>query len=86
MDLKQSKKALPEVIPPRICVTFRRGSFWSRPETIGNLENTTLERLGRKHDNTGPGRHDNFSKKVENHENRSELDPYSTNRAANQAI
>ena len=50
------------------------------------LEKPTLGRLGRRHKNSGPGSHDNFSEKVENHENRPELDPYSTNRAENQAI
>ena len=33
MGTKRAKKALLEVIPPRICVTFRRASFWTRPET-----------------------------------------------------
>ena len=83
MVTKWAKKALLEVIPPRICVTFRRASFWSRPKNSksrfgdGWAENTI---------NSRPGSHDNFSEKVENHENRSELDPYSTNRAENQAI
>ena len=83
MDTNWAKKALLEVIPPRICVTFRRGSFWFGPE-ISKMriwkprpENTT---------NTGPGSLDYFSKNVENHENGSELDPYSTSRAENQGF
>ena len=32
MDTKRSKKALLKVIPPRICITFRRASFWFRPK------------------------------------------------------
>ena len=77
------KKALLEVIPPRICITFRRASFWSRPENLkiriwdDRVENTI---------NTAPERHDNFSGNVQNHENRSKLDPYSTNRAENQGF
>ena len=47
MGLKQSKKALPEVIPPRICITFRRGSFWSRPKT---WKMWIVKHPGRKHD------------------------------------
>ena len=83
MGTKRAKKALLEVIPPRICVTFRRASFWSRPKKSksrlgdGWAENTI---------NSEPGSHDNFSELVEIHENRSELDPYSTNRAENQAF
>ena len=83
MGTKRPKKALLEVIPPRICVTFRRGSFWFGPETSKmriwkpRPENTT---------NTVSGSRPDFSEKSENHENRSELDPYSTNRAENQAI
>ena len=34
MAMKRAKRALPEVIPPRICVTFRRTSFWYRPKTL----------------------------------------------------
>ena len=83
MGTKRPKKALLEVIPPRIYVTFRRCSFWFRPKTskmrIGKPrpENTT---------NTVSGSRPDFSEKSENHENRLELDPYSTSRAENQAI
>ena len=83
MGTKRAKKALLEVIPPRICVTFRRGSFWFRPKTSKmriwkpRPENTT---------NTVSGSRPDFSEKSENHENRSELDPYSTNRAENQGF
>ena len=83
MGTKWAKKALLEVIPPRICVTFRRGSFWFRPKTSKmqiwkpRPENTT---------NTMSGSRPDFSEKSENHKNRSELDPYSTSRAENQAI
>ena len=83
MGTKRTIKALLEVIPPRICVTFRRASFWFRPKTSkcqlwdGWAENTI---------NTEPESYNNFSEKVGNLENRSELDPYSTNRAENQGI
>ena len=83
MGTKRAKKALLEVIPPRIGVNFRRASFCSRPNNSksriwgGWAENTIT---------TWPGSHDNFSEKVENHENRSELDPYSTFRAENQGF
>ena len=83
MGMKWSKKALPDVIPPRICITFRRASFWSRSKNSKVLfwelqaENTV---------NTGPGSHDNFFENVQNHENRSKQDPYSTNRAENQGF
>ena len=81
MGTKRAQKALLEVIPPRICVTFRRASFSFRPKSSktqiwgGHAENTT---------NSGPGSHDSFSGNLENHENRSKLDPYSTSRAENQ--
>ena len=83
MGTKRPKKALLEMIPPRICITFRRGSFWFRPKTSKmriwkpRPENTT---------NTVSGSRPDFSEKSENHENRLELDPYSTSRAENQAI
>ena len=81
MGMKRSKKALPEVRPPRICVTFRRATFWSRPKNSkmclsgDRPENST---------NTMPGRDDNFSEDDENHQNRSKLDPYWTRRDENQ--
>ena len=81
--MTRPKKALPEVIPPRICVTFRRATFRSRPKRSKSriwddqVENTT---------NSDLKRHDNFSENLKNHENRSNLNPYSTNRAENQAI
>ena len=34
MGTKRAKKALLEVISPRICITFRRASFWFRPKTL----------------------------------------------------
>ena len=83
MVTKRETKVLLEVIPPRICVTFRRGSFRFGPETSKmqiwkpRPENTT---------NTVSGSRPDFSEKSENHENRLELDPYSTYRAENQAI
>ena len=83
MGTKQANKALLEVIPPRICTTFRRASFWSQSKRSKILfwelqtENTV---------NAGPGSHDDFSENFKNHENRSKLDTYSTNRAENQAI
>ena len=80
---KGQNKTLREVIPPRICVTFRRATFRSRPKRSKSriwddqVENVT---------NTGLKRHDNFSGNLKNHEHRSKLDPYSTNRTENQAI
>ena len=50
------------------------------------IEKPILGRLGRNTINTVSGSHDNFSEKVENHDNRSELDPYSTNRGENQGF
>ena len=97
MDTKGSKKALPEVIPPRICITFRRASFFVPTKT---LENVDLEAPVRKHNkcqhfladqaenttNTEPERHVNFSKNVKTHNHRSKQDPYLTLRAENQAF
>ena len=83
MGMKWSKKALPEVIPPRICITFRRASFWSRSKSSKIMfwelqtENTV---------NTEPWSHDDFSENFKNHENRSKLDPYSTNRDENRGF
>ena len=83
MGTKRSNKALLDVIPPRICVTFRRASFWSRSKNSKILfwelqaENTV---------NTGPGSHDNFPENVQNHEQLSKRDSYPTSRAENQAI
>ena len=83
MDTKRAKKALLEVIPPRIGVTFRRASFPSRPESSkiriwgARAENTV---------NTVSGSHVDFSEHHGNHENRSELNPYSTFRAENQTF
>ena len=81
MHTKRAKEALLEMIPPRICITFRRASFWSGPKNSksrlwkGWTENTITN---------GPVSHGNFSKKVGNHEDRSELDP--SLRAETQAI
>ena len=83
MGTKRTEKALLEVIPPRICITFRRGSFWSRPK---NSKSRLWDGWVENAINTEPGSHDNVSEKVENHENRSELDPDSTNRAENQGF
>ena len=83
MGTKRAKKALPEVIPPRICVTFRRAPFWSRPE---NSKSRLWDDWAENTIDSGPGSHVNFSEKVEIHENRPELDPHSTNRAENQGI
>ena len=83
MGTKRAKKALLEVIPPRICVTFCRGSFGYRLEISKmRLSNETSQNTT----NTGPGSLDNFSENVENHENGLELDPYSTSRAENQGF
>ena len=63
--MQSSNKALPEVIPPRICITFRRATFRSRPkrsksriwdDQVENMTNTDLKR------------HDNFSENLKNHE------------------
>ena len=83
MGMKRSKKALLEVIPPRICITFRRASFWYRPKSSktcfgsGRAENRT---------NTESGSHHNCLENVQNHEHLSEMDPYSTYRAENQGF
>ena len=83
MVTKWAKKALLEVLPPQVCITFRRAYFWSRPENMktriwhDRVENTI---------NSEAKRHDNLSGNVPNHEHLSKLDPYSTNRAENQAI
>ena len=81
MGTKRAKKALLEVILPRICVTFCRGSFCSRPQ---NSKSRVWDGWAENTINSGPGSHDNFFEKIENDENRSKLDPYSTNRAENQ--
>ena len=78
-----SKKALLEVIPPRNCATFCRGSFSNRPE---NSKMRFSDDQSQNTIDTGPESLDRFSEKVENHENRSELDTYSTFRVENQAI
>ena len=83
MGTKRAKKALLEVIPPRICVTFRRASFWSG---LKNWKSQLSDGWAENTMNSGPGSHDNFSDKIKNHENRSELDPYSILRSENQAI
>ena len=73
----------PSTVPLRICITFHHATFWYRPKTsefqvyVDRAENTT---------NTRPGSLNNFSENVTNHENGSELDPYSTSRAENQAF
>ena len=83
MGTNRSNKALLEVIPPRICVTFCRASFWSRPKNsksrlwVGWAENTI---------NTGSESHDNFSENRQNPEHRSEMEPYWTSRAETQAF
>ena len=63
MGLKQSKKALPEVIPPRICITFRRASFWSRSKKI---KNPVWELQAENTVNTGPGSYGDFFENVQN--------------------
>ena len=83
MGTKRAKKALLEVIPPRICVTFRRSSLWSRSK---NSKSRLWDGWAENTINTVSGSHENFSEKVEIHESRSELDPYSTNRAENQGF
>ena len=83
MGTKRAEKALFDVIPPRICVTFRRASFWSRPK---NSKSRIWDGWAENTINSGPGSHDNFSEIVQINENRSKLEPYSTNRAENQAF
>ena len=83
MGMKWSKKALPDVIPPRICITFRRASFWS---PLKNSKVLFWELQAENTVNTGPGSHDNFFESVQNHENQSKQDPYSTSRAENQGF
>ena len=83
MDTKMASKALFEVIPLRICVTFRRASFWYQPK---NSKSRLWDDWDEHTTNTGPESHDVFSGKIENHEHRSELDPYSTFRAETQGF
>ena len=71
------------MIPPRICITFRRASFWSRPN---NSKSRLLEDWAQNTINTEPGSHDTLSEKLENHGNRSKLNAYCTSRAENQAF
>ena len=84
MGMKWSKKALPEVIPPRICITFRRASFWSRSKSSKILSKSSKIVFGELQTentvNTGPGSQDYFSENVRNHEHLSKRDPYSTSR------
>ena len=51
-----------------------------------NLKNTNLEAPAENTTNTVSGSRPDFSEIVENHENRSELDPYLTSRAENQGF
>ena len=83
MDTKRSNKDIPEVIPPRICITFRRLSFWFRPK---HSEIVFWEIQAENTLNTGPESRRHFSEKFKNHEHWSKLDPYSTSRAENQAF
>ena len=83
MGTNWTQKALLEVIPPWICITFRRASFWFRPK---NSKSRLWDGWAENTINSGPGSHDNCSEKVEYHEHRLELDPYSTNRAENQGF
>ena len=71
------------MIPPRICITFRRAPFWSR---LKSSEVRILDDRAENTINTLSGSHVNFSGNHKFHENRSELDPYSTNRAENQGF
>ena len=66
--MKRSKKALLEVIPPRICVTFCRATFWSRPE---HSEIRFLADRSENTINTEPESHDNLCGNVKIHEIRS---------------
>ena len=50
MGTNRSNKAPLEVIPPRICITFRRASFWFRPKTS---KMQIWKHPGRKHDKYG---------------------------------
>ena len=81
--MKRATSALPEVIPPRICITFRRASFWFQPKS-SKIE--ILDRQPGNTTNTKLGSRDNFSENHKIHAHRSKLDPYSTNRAENQAF
>ena len=83
MAMKRTNKALPEVIPPRICLTCRPASFWFRLKTSNMWVLST--RAGNTI-NTMSGSHDNFSENHENHEMWPKLDPYSTSLAENQAF
>ena len=83
MGTKCTKKPLLEVIPPRICITLHRASFWFRP-------NSSKMQIW-KH----PGRTrlipcqeatTTFLKITKITKKQSKPDPYSTLRAENQAI
>ena len=83
MGTKWAKKTLLEVIPPRICVTFRRASFWFR------LKHSKIEFLDRQDGNPTndvSGSLDSCFKKHENLEIRSNMHPSSTYLAENQAF
>ena len=54
MGMKRSKKALPEVILPRICVTFRRASLRLRSK---NSKNDFGDHRAKNIVNTRPGSH-----------------------------
>ena len=59
--MKRAKQALPEEIPPRICVTLRRATFRSRSK------NWKIQPSGERAENmvnTRPGSHDDFSGNV----------------------
>ena len=83
MVTKRTNKALLEVIPPRICITFRRTCLWSRPK---GSEIEFWEDRAENTINTCSESYGNFSGKVNKHEKLSVLDAYLTLRAGNQGI
>ena len=60
MGTKRTNKALLEVIPPRICITFRRASFWSRPN---KSKSWLWDDWAKSTIDSGPRSHDNFFEK-----------------------
>ena len=83
MGTNWAKKALLEMIPPRICVTFRRAPFWFRPK---NSKIEILDRQAGNAKNAMSGSHDSCFQKREHDENRFKMYPYSISRAENQVF
>ena len=81
--MKRSNKALPELIPPRICITFCHASVGFRPT---KLESLFLGAPDRQHRKYLAREMSLLFEKCTNHEHRSKMEPYWTYRAENQAF